>query len=134
VPTFSSPSFRHPPRHFEGGTTEKSPAIDDRAPFLLKRQDDVGEIPARTGRNVRAGLSRASFGMTLGLAERSNEHHATSNKLNFSTFPDSPDNYRDVRPKRFTLCLCVFAVPKTLNFQTLNLQTLNHQQQATSNQ
>ena len=44
-PFHFSSSFRHPPRHFEGGTTEKSPAIDDRAPFLLKRQDDVGEIP-----------------------------------------------------------------------------------------
>ena len=39
VPSFlSSSSFRYHPRHFEGGTTEKSPTLNDRTPFLPKGQ------------------------------------------------------------------------------------------------
>jgi len=62
------------------------------------------EIPARTERYVRAGLSRTSFGMTVSCAEGVNKQQASSNQ----------------QPKRFPSRLS-----DSSNFQTLNFQTLN---------
>jgi len=99
----------------------ESPAIDDWIPFCLR-----GRLL------LRRFLSRASFGMTTGLAGgATTSNPASSNKipqtsellnllnlLNLSGLP--PQTF--VRPKRFTSRLCVFAVPQTLNIQTLNLK------------